>query len=163
MKYVSPKSDVDPKAKLGDRVYVSSFACIRADEGSITIGDNTSIQESCVVHGKNVSIGNNVTVGHGAIIHGCTVKDNVLVGMNATLLNNCEIGEWSIVAAGAVVTEGTKIPPGSIVAGVPGKILRQTNEKDKELIKYSYENYLDKIKEMEKQDKSIHDGKKGLK
>lgn len=150
MRFIHSKSDVDPKAIIGDFVYVSAFACIRADEGSITIGNNTSIQESCTVHGENVSIGNNVTVGHGAIVHGCTIKDNVLVGMNATLLNNCEIGEWSIVAAGAVVTEGTKIPQGSIVAGVPAKILRQTNEKDRELITSSWKNYVEKIKRIEK-------------
>ena len=114
MKFINPKAEVDPRARLGDNVYIAAFACIRADEGEITIGDNTSVQESCTVHGKNVSIGNNVTVGHGAVVHGCTVKDNVLIGMNSTLLNNCEIGEWSIVAAGAVVTEGSKIPPNSV-------------------------------------------------
>lgn len=146
MRYINPKSEVDPKTVLGNNLYVAAFACIRADEGAIIIGNNTNIQESCVVHGKNVFIGNNVTVGHGAIIHGCKVSDNVLIGMNATLLNGCEIGEWSIVAAGAVITENTKIPPNSVCAGIPAKIIRQTNEMDKELIKYSCENYLKKVK-----------------
>ena len=150
MKFIHEKAEVDQKAKIGDNVYIAAFACIRADEGSISIGDNTSIQESCVVHGSSVSIGKNVTVGHGAIIHGCIVNDNVLVGMNATLLNGCEIGEWSIVAAGAVVTEGTKISPKSVVAGVPARIIRQATEKDVELIKSSCENYLNKLKVMEK-------------
>lgn len=152
MSFINPKSDVDPKARLGKNVYIAAFACIRADEGEISIGECTSIQEGCTVHGKGVKIGSNVTVGHGAIVHGCTVSDNVLVGMNATLLNGCEIGEWSIIAAGAVVTEGAKIPAGSIVAGVPGKILRQTGEKDRQLIRDSCEEYLKKLKKMGKFD-----------
>ena len=148
MSFLHPKSDVDAAAKLGKNIYIAAFAAIRADEGSIKIGSSTSIQESCVVHGKNVAIGNNVTVGHGAIVHGCKISDNVLVGTNATLLNGCMIGEWSIVAAGAVVTEGMNVPAGSIVAGVPAKILRQTTGADKKLIHESCENYLQKLKKM---------------
>ncbi|MFH1056947.1 MAG: gamma carbonic anhydrase family protein [Candidatus Micrarchaeota archaeon] len=148
MNFIHPKSEVDNRAKLGDNVYVAAFACIRADEGEIRIGNNTSIQESCVVHGSGVSIGNNVTVGHGAIVHGCKVADNVLVGMNATLLSGCEIGEWSIIAAGAVVLENARIPPYSVCAGVPAKVLRQVSEEDKQLIRSSCENYLAKLREM---------------
>ena len=88
------------------------------------------------MHGKNVKIGSNVTVGHGAIVHGCKVSDNVLVGMNATLLSGCVIGGWSIVAAGAVVTENTIVPPNSVVAGVPAKILRKITVADKKLIRH---------------------------
>ena len=150
MTFIHPKSDVDPAARLGKNIYVAAFACIRADEGEIRVGEGTNIQESCVVHGKNVSIGNGVTVGHGAIVHGCKVGDNVLVGMNATLLNGCEIGEWSIVAAGAVVTEGTKVPAESIVAGVPAKILRSANDMDRQLIRDSCENYLQKLRKLGK-------------
>ncbi len=150
MGFVHPKSEVDPRAKLGKNVYVAAFACIRADEGEISIGNNTCIQDGCIVHGENVRIGSNVTVGHGAIVHGCTVGDNVLVGMNATLLDGCEIGEWSIVAAGAVVTEGMAVPAGSIAAGVPAKILRQATDKDRRLIVASCENYLAKLKGMGK-------------
>ncbi|MCX6771913.1 MAG: gamma carbonic anhydrase family protein [Candidatus Micrarchaeota archaeon] len=95
-------------------------------------------------------IGKNVTVGHGAIVHGCKIADNVLVGMNATILNGCEIGEWSIVAAGAVVTENTCVPPGSLVAGVPAKILRGVTDSDKQLIRESCENYLKKLKKLGK-------------
>ncbi|MFA5930356.1 MAG: gamma carbonic anhydrase family protein [Candidatus Micrarchaeia archaeon] len=150
MSFIHPKSDVDATASLGKNVYIAAFACIHADEGSIEVGDSTSIQETCVIHGKNVRIGKNVTVGHGAIVHGCKVADNVLIGMNATLLNGCEIGEWSIVAAGAVVTEGMRVPPGSIVAGVPAKILRSVADADKKLIADSCENYLQKLRKMGK-------------
>jgi carbonic anhydrase/acetyltransferase-like protein (isoleucine patch superfamily) len=143
--FIHPKSDVDPKAIIGKNVYVAAFAAIRADEGIVSVGDCSSVQESCVLHGKNVSVGKRVTIGHGAIVHGCKVGDNVLVGMNATLLTGCEIGEWSIVAAGAVVTENMKIPSNSLVAGVPAKILRQTDEKDKQAIRDACENYLAKL------------------
>lgn len=153
MSYLHPNSIVDAKAKLGKNTYIAAFACVRADEGEIEVGEGTSIQETCVVHGKGVKIGKNVTVGHGAIIHGCVVSDNVLVGMNATLLNGCVIGEWSIIAAGAVVTEGARIPPNSIAAGVPAKVLRPATEKDRQLITDSCENYLDKLKKMGKFDK----------
>ena len=150
MSYLHPNCIVDANARLGKNVYVAAFACIRADEGAIEIGDCASIQETCIVHGKGVLIGKNVTVGHGAIIHGCTVQDNVLVGMNATLLNGCNVGEWSIIAAGAVVTEGMKIPPNSVAAGVPAKVLRAATEKDRQLIIDSCENYLDKLKKLGK-------------
>ncbi|MBM3229566.1 gamma carbonic anhydrase family protein [Candidatus Parvarchaeota archaeon] len=164
MSFIHPNSLLEPKEniRLGKNVYIAAFACLRADEGGIIIGDNTSVQESCVVHGANpgveagagasagVEIGKNVTVGHGAIVHGCKVGGNVLVGMNSTLLTGCIIGEWSIIAAGAVVLEGQIIPPKSLVAGVPAKILRQTNEKDRELIKAACENYLSKLKKMGK-------------
>jgi len=146
--FIHPKSEIDPAAALGKNVYVAAFACVRADEGKISVGDNTSIQEGCVLHGSGVEVGKNVTVGHGAVLHGCKIAGNVLVGMNSTVLNGCEIGEWSIVAAGAVVTEGTKVPAGSVVAGVPAKILRQTGEKDRQLIHDSCENYLQKLRKM---------------
>lgn len=150
MSFIHPKSEVDPKAKLGKNVYIAAFACIRADEGEIGIGDCTSIQESCVVHGKNVKIGKNVTVGHGAIVHGCTVNDNVLIGMNATLLDGCEIGGWCIVAAGAVVTEGMKVPEGNVVAGVPAKVIKQCGGKERKLVADSCENYLGKLRRLGK-------------
>jgi carbonic anhydrase/acetyltransferase-like protein (isoleucine patch superfamily) len=150
MGFIHPKSEVDAKAAIGKNVYIAAFAAIRADEGAIVVGDETSIQECCVLHGKDVSIGKHVTVGHGAIVHGCRVGDNVLVGMNATLLSGCEIGEWSIIAAGAVVTENMKIPANSLVAGVPAKVLRQTSELDRKLISDSCENYLNKLRDMGK-------------
>lgn len=150
MSFIHPKSEVDPRAKIGKNCYVAAFACVRADEGEIEIGEGTSIQESCVVHGAGVKIGKNVTVGHGAIVHGCVVSDNVLVGMNATLLDGCEIGRWSIVAAGAVVTEGTKVPAGCVVAGVPAKIIKQVDEDARRMISLAAENYLEKLKKMGK-------------
>ncbi len=146
MNFIHPKSDVDSKAKLGENVYVSAFAVINSNEGTIEIGDNTSIQECCVLHGEKVKIGKNVTVGHGAIIHGAKVGDNVLIGMNATILDEAEIGDWCIIGAGAVVTGGSKIPPESLVLGVPAKVVRKITEEDRKLIVESCENYLKKLK-----------------
>lgn len=146
MSFIHPKAEVDPKAKLGKNVYISAFAVINANEGPIEIGDNTSIQECCVLHGKSVRIGNNVTVGHGAIVHGAKIGSNVIVGMNSTILDDAEIGDWCIIGAGAVVTGGTKIPEGSLVLGVPGKAVRKITEEDRKMIVSAYENYLKKLK-----------------
>lgn len=150
MSFIHPKSEVDPKAKIGKNCYIAAFACIRADEGEIEIGEGTSIQEGCVVHGAGVKIGKNVTVGHGAIVHGCIVSDNVLIGMNATLMDGCEIGRWSIVAAGAVVTERTKVPAGCVVGGVPAKVIKQVDEDARRTIELAAMNYIEKLKKMGK-------------
>ncbi|VVB56966.1 Carbonic anhydrase [uncultured archaeon] len=152
MSFIHPKSDIDPKAKLGKNVYAAAFAAVRADEGEIVIGDCTSIQESCVVHGRNVKIGSHVTIGHGAIVHGCQVGDHVLIGMHATLLSGCQIGDHSIIAAGALVVENAVIPPRSVVMGVPGKVVRQVNEDDLKRIEFSAQSYVNKVKAMGKFD-----------
>jgi carbonic anhydrase/acetyltransferase-like protein (isoleucine patch superfamily) len=152
MSFIHPKSDVDSKAKLGKNVYVAAFAAIRADEGEIEIGDCTSVQESCVVHGRGVKIGSHVTVGHGAIVHGCSVGSHVLVGMHATLLNKCEIGGHSIIAAGALVLENSVIPPRSVVMGVPGKVVRSCTDDDLKRIEFSAQSYVDKLKAIGKYD-----------
>ncbi len=152
MSFIHPKSDVDKKVKLSPNTYIAAFAAIRADEGEIRIGKCVSIQESCVVHGPGVEIGDNVTIGHGAIVHGCKVGSNVLVGMHATLLTGCEIGEWSIIAAGALVPEGMKIPPRSVVMGLPAKVVRQCTDADIERIKFSSQSYLNKLEKMNKKD-----------
>ncbi len=151
--FIHPKSDVDANAHLGKNVYVAAFAAIRADEDEIFIGDCTSIQESCVVHGRNVRIGSHVTVGHGAIVHGCQVEDHVLIGMHATLLSGCRIGEYSIIAAGALVLENAVIPPRSVVMGMPGKVVRACTEEDVKRIEFSANSYVEKIKAMGKFDK----------
>ncbi len=103
-------------------------AVLRGDMGSITIGENSNVQDNAVVHcGLNapVTLGKNVTVGHAAILHGCTVEDNCLIGMGAILLDHCVIGAGSIIAAGSLVTQGTVIPPNSMVMGSPAKVKRE--------------------------------------
>jgi len=115
---------------LGENVSVWYGSVLRGDDGPIAVGDNTNIQDNCVLHGPNVVVGKNVMVGHGAIIHGCTVGDNCLIGMGATLLNRCVIGEGSVIGAGALIPEDKVIPPGSMVLGVPGKVLRPATEQE---------------------------------
>ncbi|MBZ0098661.1 MAG: gamma carbonic anhydrase family protein, partial [Taibaiella sp.] len=100
-------------------------AVIRGDVNSIRIGDRVNVQDGACIHctyqKTKAIIGNNVSIGHHAIVHGCTVEDNVLIGMGAIIMDNVHIGKNSIVAAGAVVLEGTQVASGSIYAGVPAK------------------------------------------
>ncbi|SFQ46637.1 Carbonic anhydrase or acetyltransferase, isoleucine patch superfamily [Lachnospiraceae bacterium XBB1006] len=108
-------------------------AVIRADEYPITIGKNSNVQDNAVLHvggGFSCTIGDNVSIGHGAIVHGCEVGDGTLIGMGATVLNGAKIGKNCIIGAGALVTENKVIPDGSVVVGVPGKIVRQMTEED---------------------------------
>lgn len=108
---------------------------IRGDVNSITIGNKVNIQDGAVIHctykKTKVVLGNNVSIGHNAIVHGCTIHDNVLVGMGAIIMDNCVIGSNTIIAAGAVLTEGTIVPEGCIFAGVPAKKIKDIS---KELI-----------------------------
>lgn len=143
--FIHEKANVEGEVELGENVSVWAFASVRGDEGRIVVGANSNIQESAVVHGKT-EIGDNVTIAHGAVVHGARIGDNVLVGINSTVLDGVEIGDWCIIAAGSVVPPDTKIGPGSMVMGIPGKVIRTLTDKDKGLIKHAYENYLDKAK-----------------
>lgn len=108
-------------------------AVLRADQEQIDIGHDTNIQDGTIMHadpGRPLRIGNRVSVGHGAILHGCTVGDDVLIGMGATVLNGATIGAGSLVAAGALVLEGVAIPPRSLVAGVPGRVRRPITDEE---------------------------------
>jgi len=131
---------------LGNRVGIWFGAVIRADKDRITIGDRSNIQDNCVVHtttGHPVLIGNDVSVGHGAILHGCTLRNQVLVGMGAIVLNGAEVGEGSVIGAGAVVTEGMKVPPGSVVVGIPGKIIKPATDEQKKHILANAASYVE--------------------
>ncbi|HEY1040974.1 MAG TPA: gamma carbonic anhydrase family protein [Bacteroidia bacterium] len=116
---------------MGNDCSIWFNAVVRGDVNSIRMGNKVNIQDGAVVHctyeKTKVHLGNNVSVGHNAIIHGCTVHDDVLIGMGAIVMDNCEIGSNSIIAAGAVLLEGTKVPPGSVYAGVPAKKVKDIN------------------------------------
>ena len=119
---------------LGTDVGIWFGAVIRADKDRIVIGDRSNIQDNCVVHtttGHPVLIGSDVSVGHGAILHGCTIRDRVLVGMGAIVLNGAVVGEGSVIGAGAVVKEGMTVPPGSVVVGIPGKVIKESTEEQR--------------------------------
>jgi carbonic anhydrase/acetyltransferase-like protein (isoleucine patch superfamily) len=112
-------------------------------------GLSPTIQDCAVLHGMRnlhpVLIGDGCSIGHNATVHGCTLEDNVLIGIGATVLNGAHIGANSIIAAGALIPERTVIPPNSLVTGIPGKILRATTPKDLALIQTVANNYLDYI------------------
>ena len=109
-------------------------AVIRGDVNSITIGNKVNIQDGAVVHctyqKHPTVIGNNVSIGHNAIVHGCTIKDNVLIGMGAIVMDNCVIESNSIVAAGSVITQNTVVESGCIYAGVPAKKVKDIDQSD---------------------------------
>lgn len=144
MQFIHPKSNIEGNVVLSGGVSVWPFASIRADEGLIKIGKNCNVQDNATIHGE-IEIGENVTIGHGAVVHGKKIGNNVLIGMNATILHGVEIANWCIIAAGAVITPNSVIPEGSLVIGIPGKILRKINVNDKDLITTSYKSYLQKI------------------
>jgi carbonic anhydrase/acetyltransferase-like protein (isoleucine patch superfamily) len=123
--YVSPHAYVRGTVTIGADSSVWPMAVIRGDEGVIMIGARSNVQDGCVLHADPdayVMIGDDVTMGHGAILHGCTIEDEVLIGMGAVVLNHARIGTGCLIAARALVTEGMVVPPGSVVMGVPGKI-----------------------------------------
>ena len=139
-------------AVLIGRVTVSAGASIwyaavlRADLDSIFIGERSNIQDGCVLHadpGVPLSLGSDVTVGHNATLHGCTVEDQVLVGMGAIVLNGAHVGHHSIIAAGALLTEGQQVPGGVLVAGVPGKVRRELYEAERAAIQLSAAGYVE--------------------
>jgi len=121
-------------------------AVLRGDMGTITIGENSNIQDNAVVHvdfGYDTVIGRNVSVGHSAIVHGAHVSDNCIIGMHATVLNGARIGENCIIAAGAMILEGQEIPPGSVVMGMPGKVRKSADDKTFAHIRRNWEIYRD--------------------
>ncbi len=146
--WVAPGAFVIGDVVLDDRSSVWYGAVLRGDGDAIRIGARSNIQDSAVVHtdpGYPVSVGSGVSVGHGAVLHGCTVEDDVLVGMGAVVLNGARIGAGSLIAAGAVVLEGTQVPPGSLVAGVPARVIRQTTDDDLTHIRLNAESYTERL------------------
>lgn len=144
--YVDPSAQVIGDVVLGKQASVWMNAVVRGDVHSIRIGARSNVQDCAVLHGMRhlypVHVGEGVSIGHNATVHGCTIEDDCLVGIGARILNNSRIGEGSIVAAGAVVREGMVIPPRSLAAGVPARIVRSLTDADLDLIRMYAENYL---------------------
>jgi carbonic anhydrase/acetyltransferase-like protein (isoleucine patch superfamily) len=149
---VDPSAFVDESAQvigdveLGADAGIWMQAVVRGDVNAIRIGRRTNVQDGTVVHVMQgthpTQIGDDVTIGHAAIVHGCTIADRVLIGMGAIVLNGARIGEDSIVAAGTLVTEGTVVPPRSMVMGVPGKVRRSLTDEEVAAIRESAANYV---------------------
>lgn len=122
---------------LAEEANIWYGAVLRGDEGSITVGKRTNIQDNATVHTAKdfpVVLGEDITVGHNAVVHGCTVGDGTMIGMGAVVLNGAVIGKGCLIAAGALVKEGAVIPDGSLCVGVPAKIIRELDEAGKEKI-----------------------------
>jgi carbonic anhydrase/acetyltransferase-like protein (isoleucine patch superfamily) len=145
--YVDLSAQVLGNVTIGEHSSVWMNAVLRGDVHSIRVGSNSNVQDCAVLHGQrnlySVTVGDWVTIGHNAIVHGCVLEDTVLIGMNATVLNNAKVGEGSIIAAGAVVPEGTVVPPRTLWAGVPAKMRRELGDADRELILQYARNYVD--------------------
>ena len=151
---ICPGAQVIGEVEMGSDVSIWHGAVVRGDTDSITIGNNSNVQDNCVVHctkGFPVKIGDNVSVGHGAIVHGCILEDNVLIGMNATVLNGAHIGKNSIVGAGAVVSEGKEFPEGSLILGVPAKKVKDLTPVQIDHIQENADNYV-KLSKQYKED-----------
>ena len=144
--FVHPAAVVLGNVSLGERVSVWPTAVIRGDSDTITIGDESNVQDGTIIHvdqGKPTTIGKRVAIGHRAIVHGSTVEDGCLIAMGAVLLNGVHVGSGSIVGAGAVCTEGMRIPPNSLVLGVPARKIRETSPEERERIRLTVESYLE--------------------
>ena len=123
--FISPHAYLHGTVSIGADSSVWPMVVIRGDKGVIAIGQRTNIQDGCILHADPdayLTIGNNVTIGHAAIVHGCTVADEVLIGMGAVILNHAQIGTGCLIAARALVTEGMHVPPNSVVMGIPGRV-----------------------------------------
>jgi len=127
--FLAETATVIGNVEMGDNCSIWFNAVVRGDVHYIKIGDNTNIQDNAVIHAtyqkSPTNIGNNVTIAHGAIVHGCTVNDNVMIGMNAVVLDDAVIESNSIIAAGSVVTKGTVVKSGSVYAGIPAKKIKE--------------------------------------
>ncbi|MGJ8617034.1 MAG: gamma carbonic anhydrase family protein [Sulfitobacter sp.] len=129
--WIAPDANVIGKVVLeaGSSVWFGST--LRGDNEVIHIGNGSNVQENCVFHtdiGFPLTVGENCTIGHKVMLHGCTIADNTLIGMGATVLNGAKIGKNCLIGAGALITENKVIPDGSLVMGVPGKVVRELDE-----------------------------------
>lgn len=144
--WLAPNATIIGDVTLAEESSVYYGAVVRADMAEVRLGVGSNLQDNVVVHtdfGHPSLIGNGVSVGHLAVIHGCTIADNVLIGMGATVLNGAQIGTGSLVAAGTVVLEGTIIPPRSLVAGVPGKVRRELSDAEVDKVITNAQHYRD--------------------
>ena len=143
--YIADTARVVGEVTLGKNVNVWYSAVVRGDVGPITIGDNTNVQDHVMIHcdsGTPNVIGSHVTMGHGAIVHGASVGDGTLIGMHATVLGGTRIGRRCLIAAGALVPPNTEVPHDSVVMGVPGRIIRETTEEEKQYLTWLSQQYV---------------------
>jgi carbonic anhydrase/acetyltransferase-like protein (isoleucine patch superfamily) len=143
--WIAPDAHVIGKVRLGVDVGIWFGAVLRGDNELIDIGEGTNIQEGALLHtdmGAPLTVGPGCTIGHKAILHGCTIGENSLIGMGATVLNYARIGANCLVGAGALVTEGKEFPDNSLIVGMPAKAIRVLDETAIEKLRWSAQNYV---------------------
>ena len=156
--WIAPSADVIGDVRLGHNVSIWWNAVLRGDNDSIAIGDNSNVQDCCVLHtdpGHPLSLGNNVSVGHMSMLHGCTIGDGSLVGIGSVVLNGATIGKNCLIGAKSLIGEGKDIPDNSLVMGSPGKVVRQVAPEQIELLKQIVASYVTRWQQ-------YHDGLKPL-
>ncbi|MDD9979191.1 MAG: gamma carbonic anhydrase family protein [Boseongicola sp.] len=148
--WIAPDANVVGDVVISKDVSIWFGATLRGDTETLTIGSGSNIQENTVMHadpGFPVIIGSNCTIGHKAMIHGCVIGDGTLIGMGATILNGAKIGKGCLIGAGALITEGKEIPDGSLVMGMPGKIVRSLSDEDRAKNLQSAQHYQNRMRQ----------------
>jgi len=144
--FIAPNATIVGDVHMGNNCSVWFNAVIRGDVNTITIGHDTNIQDGAVIHATYLKaatfIGNRVSIGHNAIVHGCVLKDHVLVGMGAIVMDNVIVEEYTIIAAGSVVLENTLCESGYIYAGIPAKRIKPITEEQRALLNKLPDNYI---------------------
>lgn len=144
--WLADNATVVGDVRMGRDCTVWFNAVIRGDVNAITFGDRCNVQDGAVIHctyqRTKTTIGNNVSIAHNAIVHGCTIEDEVLIGMGAIVMDGAVIGSRSIIAAGAIITQNTVVPPGSIYAGNPARFLKAVSDEQAEVFMRTANNYV---------------------
>ncbi|MFF3751970.1 gamma carbonic anhydrase family protein [Streptomyces sp. NPDC002018] len=145
--FLAPACVVVGEVTVGAGASVWYHAVLRADSAPVALGAGSNVQDNCTLHadpGFPLTVGEGVSVGHNAVLHGCVVEDDVLIGMGATVLNGAHIGAGSLVAAQSLVPQGMRVPPGSLVAGVPARIKRELTEEERAGIRLNAAGYAER-------------------
>ena len=143
--WIAQSADVIGRVRLEKNASVWFGAVLRGDNELILVGEGSNVQDGCVLHtdvGAPLTIGQNCTIGHQAMLHGCTIGNNTLVGIGATILNHAVIGNNCLIGAHALIPEGKTIPDNSLVMGAPGRVVRQLDEEAVERLRKSAESYV---------------------
>lgn len=150
--YIDPSAQVIGDVVIGERSSIWPNATLRGDVNSIRIGQESNVQDNSVLHtdgpkpdnpqGFPLNIGDRVTVGHAVVLHGCTIEDDALIGISATVLNGAKIGAGAIVAAGALIPEGMEVPAGMLAMGVPAKVRREVTPEERERFRANAQGYV---------------------
>lgn len=147
--FVAPTAVLVGEVFLGEEASVWYGSVLRGDLAAVRVGERSNVQDGSILHvehGVEVSLGSRVTVGHGAIVHAAHVEDDCLIAIGARVLSGARVGRGSIVAAGALVRENSEVPPGSLVVGVPGRVIRQVSPEETERVQENWRLYVEYAK-----------------